>query len=140
MGYNEKSAPDKNATGVNRRQPMHMLKRWLISSLSLFAAAWLVPGIRAEENALAVYFVMAVILGLINLTIKPILTLLSLPITILTLGLFLLVLNALMLWFASAVAVKLFNIGFYVDGFWPAFLGALIVSVVSMVLSSFIKD
>jgi len=117
-----------------------MLKRWLISSLSLFAAAWLVPGIRAEENALAVYFVMAVILGLINLTIKPILTLLSLPITILTLGLFLLVLNALMLWFASAVAVKLFNIGFYVDGFWPAFLGALIVSVVSMVLSSFIKD
>ena len=119
---------------------MNILKRWLISSLSLFAAAWLVPGIRAEGNALAVYFVMAVILGLINLILKPILTLLSLPITILTLGLFMLVLNAIMLWLASAIAVKLFNIGFYVDGFWSAFLGALIVSVVSMILSSLIRD
>jgi putative membrane protein len=119
---------------------MDILKRWLISSLSLFAAAWLVPGIRAEGNALAVYFVMAVILGLINLTVKPILTLLTLPVTILTLGLFILVLNALMLLLASAIAVKLFNIGFYVDGFWPAFLGALIVSVASMILSSLIKD
>jgi putative membrane protein len=120
---------------------MDILKRWLISSISLFAAAGLVPGIRAEGNALAVYFVMAVILGLINLTVKPILTLLSLPITILTLGLFMLVVNAVMLWFASAVAVNLFHIGFYVDGFWSAFLGALIVSVVSMILSSLIiKD
>jgi len=119
---------------------MDLLKRWLISSLSLFAAAWLVPGIRAEGNALAVYFVMAVILGLINLTVKPILTLLSLPITILTLGVFILVLNALMLWLASAVAVKLFNIGFYVDGFWSAFLGALIVSVASMILSSLLPE
>ncbi|MBI5739803.1 MAG: phage holin family protein [Nitrospirae bacterium] len=119
---------------------MNILKRWLISGLSLFAAAWLVPGIRAEGNELAVYFVMAVILGLVNLTVKPILILLSLPITILTLGLFMLVLNALMLWFASSIAVKLFNIGFYVDGFPPAFLGALIVSVVSLLLSSLMRD
>ncbi|MEW6601798.1 MAG: phage holin family protein [Nitrospirota bacterium] len=115
---------------------MDILKRWLISSLSLFAAAWLVPGIRAEGNTLAVYFGMAIILGLINLTVKPILTLLSLPITILSLGLFMLVVNAIMLWLASAIAVGLFNIGFYVDGFWPAFLGALIVSIASMILSS----
>jgi len=126
--------------GLNRRDPMNILRRWLISSLSLFAAAWLVPGIRAEGNTLAVYIVMAVILGLINLTVKPLLTLLSLPITILTLGLFILVVNAIMLWFASAIAVKLFNIGFYVDGFWSAFLGALIVSVVSMILSSHLRD
>lgn len=119
---------------------MDLLKRWLISSLSLLAAAWLVPGIWAEGNPLAVYFVMAVILGLINLTVKPILTLLTLPVTILTLGLFILVLNALMLLLASAIALKLFNIGFYVDGFWSAFLGALIVSVVSMILSPLIKD
>ncbi|MBI4699307.1 MAG: phage holin family protein [Nitrospirae bacterium] len=118
---------------------MNMLKRWLISSLSLFAAAWIVPGIRAEGNALAVYFVMAVILGLINLLVKPILILLSLPITILTLGLFILVVNAVMLLFASAIAVKLFNVGFYVEGFWPAFLGALVVSVVSMILSSLMR-
>jgi putative membrane protein len=90
--------------GLNRRDPMNILRRWLISSLSLFAAAWLVPGIRAEGNTLAVYIVMAVILGLINLTVKPLLTLLSLPITILTLGLFILVVNAIMLWFASAIS------------------------------------
>ena len=119
---------------------MDILKRCLISSLSLFAAPWIVPDIRAEGNTLAVYFVMTIILGLINLTVQPILTLLSLPITILTLGLFILVVNAFMLWFASAVAVTLFNIGFHVDGFWSALLGALIVSVVPMMLSSPIRD
>lgn len=117
-----------------------MLKRWMISSLALFAAAWIVPGIRAEGNALIVYLLMAVILGLINLTVKPVLLLLSLPITLLTLGLFMLIVNAFMLWLASAVAVRLFQIGFYVDGFGPAFLGALIVSVVSMFLSFLLPD
>ncbi|RJR22785.1 MAG: phage holin family protein [Nitrospiraceae bacterium] len=119
---------------------MEILKRWLISGVSLFAAAWIVPGISTEGDSLTVYLVMAIILGLINLTVKPVLTLLSLPITVLTLGLFMLVVNAIMLWLASAIAVKLFNLGFYVDGFWSAFLGALIVSVVSMILSSFVRD
>ncbi len=118
---------------------MNLLIRWVIASLSLFVAAWLVPGIHVEGNAWGVYAVMAVILGLINAVIRPILQVLSLPIIVLTLGLFLIVINGLILWMASAIAVKLFHVGFYVDGFWSALLGALIVSIVSMTLSTFFR-
>jgi putative membrane protein len=118
---------------------MNLLLRWIIASFSLFVAAWLVPGIRVEGNAWGVYAVMAVILGLINAVIRPILKLLSLPIIILTLGLFLLVINGITLWIASALAIKVFHVGFYVDGFWSALLGALIVSIVSMILSAFFR-
>jgi putative membrane protein len=118
---------------------MNLLLRWIIASFSLFVAAWLVPGIRVEGNAWGVYAVMAVILGLINAIIRPILKLLSLPIIILTLGLFLLVINGITLWMASALAIKVFHVGFYVDGFWSALLGALIVSIVSMILSAFFR-
>lgn len=116
---------------------MNLLIRWIIASFSLFIAAWLVPGIRVEGNAWGAYAVMAVILGLINAVVRPILQLLSLPIIMLTLGLFLLFINGITLWMASAIAVKVFHVGFYVDGFWSAFLGALIVSIVSMILSAF---
>jgi putative membrane protein len=118
---------------------MNLLIRWIIASFSLFIAAWLVPGIRVEGNAWGAYAVMAVILGLINAIIRPILKLLSLPIIILTMGLFLLVINGITLWMASALAIKVFHIGFYVDGFWSAFLGALIVSIVSVILSAFFR-
>jgi putative membrane protein len=118
---------------------MNLLIRWIIASFSLFIAAWLVPGIRVEGNAWGAYAVMAVILGLINAIIRPILKLLSLPIIILTLGLFLLVINGITLWMASALAIKVFHVGFYVDGFWSAFLGALIVSIVSVILSAFFR-
>jgi putative membrane protein len=82
---------------------------------------------------------MAVVLGLINAVIRPILKLLSIPLIILTLGLFLLVINGITLWLASKIAVKWFHVGFYVDGFWSAFLGALIVSIVSIILSALFK-
>jgi len=118
---------------------MNLLIRWIIASFSLFIAAWLAPGIRVEGNAWGAYAVMAVILGLINAIIRPILKLLSLPIIILTLGLFLLVINGITLWMASALAIKVFHVGFYVDGFWSAFLGALIVSIVSVILSAFFR-
>ena len=119
---------------------MNLLLRWIIASFSLFIAAWLVPGIRVEGNAWGVYAVMAVILGLINAIIRPILKLLSLPIIILTLGLFLLIINGITLWMASAIAVRLFYVGFYVDGFWSALLGALIISIVSMILYAFFRQ
>jgi len=116
-----------------------MLIRWIIASFSLFIAAWLVPGIRVEGNAWAVYAVMAVILGLINAVIRPILKLISFPLIIFSLGLFLLVINGITLWLASAIAVHWFHVGFYVHGFWSAFLGALIVSIVSVILSALMK-
>lgn len=118
---------------------MNLLIRWIIASFSLFIAAWLVPGIRVEGNAWGAYAVMAIILGLINAVVRPILQLLSLPLIMFTLGLFLLFINGITLWMASAIAVKVFHVGFYVDGFWSALLGALIVSIVSVILSAFFR-
>ena len=119
---------------------MKIVIRWIIVSLSLFIAAWLVPGIRVDGNAWVAYAAMAVILGLVNALVRPVLTLLSCPLIILTLGLFVLVINGLTLWLASAIAVNWFGIGFYVDGFWPAFWGALIASIVSIILSALVRE
>ena len=83
---------------------------------------------------------MAVILGLINSVVRPVLKLLSCPLIILSLGLFVFVINALTLWLASAIAVKWFHVGFYVDGFVPAFWGALIVSIVSVFLNLLVRE
>lgn len=119
---------------------MKLLVRWVISSLALFAAAWLVPGIRVEGNAWIVYAVMAVILGLVNAIVRPVLKFLTCPLIILTLGLFTLIINGVTLWLASLIAVNWFNVGFYVDGFLSAFLGGLIVSVVTVILSALVKE
>ncbi len=118
---------------------MRLLIRWAIVGFSLFVAAWLVPGIRIQGNAWFVYTVMAIILGLVNALVRPILKFLTCPLIILTLGLFILVINAMTLWLASAIAVGWFHVGFYVDGFWSAFLGALIVSIVSVVLTTLVR-
>jgi len=83
---------------------------------------------------------MAIILGLVNAFVRPLLKLLTCPLILLTLGLFTLVVNALILMLSAWVANTVFQVGFYVDGFWPAFWGALIVSVVSVVLNVFVKD
>lgn len=124
----------------NKESNMKLLIRWIIAAFSLFVAAWLVPGIRVEGNAWLIFTVMAVILGLVNAVIRPILTLLTCSLVILTLGLFVLVINAVTLWLASAIAVNWFGVGFYVDGFWAAFLGALIVSIVTVILSAVLKE
>ena len=119
---------------------MKLLIRWIIASLALFAAAWLVPGIRVEGDAWVVFAVMAVILGLVNAVVRPFLKLLTCPLILLTLGLFVLVINGVTLWLASDIAVNWFHVGFYVDGFWSAFLGALIVSAVTIILSALVKE
>jgi len=119
---------------------MHLLLRWVITALALFVAAWLVPGIRVAGQGWVVFSVMAVILGLVNAVVRPVLKLLSCPLIILTLGLFVLVINGITLWLASAIAVSWFHVGFYVDGFWAAFLGALIVSIVSVILTALLKE
>jgi putative membrane protein len=119
---------------------MQLLLRWVITALALFVAAWLVPGIRVAGQGWVVFSVMAVILGLVNAVIRPVLKLLSCPLIILTLGFFVLVINGITLWLASAIAVSWFHVGFYVDGFWAAFLGALIVSIVSVILTALFKE
>jgi putative membrane protein len=119
---------------------MKLLIRWIITSLSLFVAAWLVPGIQVEQKAWTTFAIMAVILGLVNAVVRPLLKFVSCPLIVLTLGLFVLVVNALTLWFASSIAVNWFHVGFYVRGFFPAFWGALIVSVVSVVLTFIVGE
>lgn len=119
---------------------MKLLIRWLVASLSLFLAAWLVRGIEVEPNAWWVFAVMAAILGLVNALVRPLLKLLSCGLIILTLGLFVLVVNAVTLLLASWIAVNWLHVGFYVRGFWPAFWGALIVSIATVILSTLFRE
>jgi len=119
---------------------MKLLIRWVISALALFVAVWLVPGITVEADGWVIYAVMAVILGLVNAIVRPLLKLLTCPLILLTLGLFVLVINGVTLWLASSIAVNWFNVGFYVRDFWSAFLGALIVSIVTVVLSALVRE
>ncbi|MGC9393299.1 MAG: phage holin family protein [Anaerolineae bacterium] len=120
---------------------MKLIIRWAIGAFSLFVAAWAVTGIRVDDGGgWVVYAVMAVIMGLVNAFVRPLLKLLTCPLILLTLGLFTLVINALTLLLSAWVANTVFQVGFYVDGFWPAFWGALIVSIVSVVLNVFVKD
>ena len=115
--------------------------RWLINFLALFAAAWLVPGIAVEGGGgWTVFAIMAIILGLVNAVLRPLLKLLTCPLILLTLRLFTLVINGFTLWLSSQIAVNWFDVGFYVDGFWAAFLGGLVVSIVSLILSAILMD
>ncbi|MCL5435656.1 MAG: phage holin family protein [Patescibacteria group bacterium] len=107
---------------------MSMFLKVLISTLSVVLAAYLLPGV-SVDNFLAALAV-AVVLGLVNFFVRPLLVILTLPITVFTLGLFLLVINALMVLLVAAVVP-----GFAVDGFWWALLFSLVVSVVSAFLN-----
>ncbi len=105
---------------------MKLLIRLLINALAILLVAYLVPGVAVTGFYTAL--IVAVVLGLLNLVIKPLVLLLTLPINILTLGLFTFVINALLFWFVGTV-VK----GFSVEGFVPAFLGALILTAVGWI-------
>jgi putative membrane protein len=119
---------------------MKLLIRWIATAVALVVAAWLVPGIRVQSGAWTAYAVMAIVLGLVNALIRPLLKFLSCPLIILTFGLFVLVINAFTLWLSSYIAVNALHVGFYVDGFWPAFWGALIVSLVSTILTAVVRE
>jgi putative membrane protein len=117
----------------------HLLIRWIIVAIALIVTAYVVPGIEVTGNGLIAVLGMAVILGFLNAILRPILAILSCGFILLTLGLFMLVINAITLWLSAQIAVKWFGLGFYVDGFWPAFWGALLVSIISFLLSMFLK-
>lgn len=112
---------------------MQFLIRLLINACALWAAIRLVPGI-SFEGGWGLLLLVALVFGVLNAVIRPILFILTLPALILTLGLFTFVLNAFMLWLTSATS-DLFGLRFHVDGFGAAFIGALIVTVVSFALS-----
>ena len=117
---------------------MRFLLRLLINAAALWVAVRLVPGIHFEggwEPFLAV----SLVFGLLNAVIRPVLKLLTLPIIFLTLGLFALVINGFMLWLTGALSTAL-GLQFHVDGCGPAILGALVVSLVSALLSTFLAE
>jgi putative membrane protein len=123
-----------NPQPVGRWQRVRRLSlRWLINILAIFAAVWLVPGIEFAGPGWQLG-VIAVVFGLVNIALRPLLTLLTCPLVILTLGLFGLVINAALLALTSTIARSL-GIQFIVEGFWPAVLGGLVIALVSLVLN-----
>lgn len=108
---------------------MHLILKLLISAVSVFLTTWLLPGVYLEGFGVAL--VVAVILGLLNALIKPFLVLLTLPVTILTLGLFLFVINAVIIMMCDYLVG-----GFSVDSFWWALLFSIIVSLLNAVLGN----
>ena len=107
------------------------LKSWAINTLAVLVAVYMVPGIHFKDNSLWTPFITSLVLGILNAFIRPVLMVLALPLLIFTLGLFTLVINALLLYFVS------FLLGnhFAVDSFGAAFLGALVISIVSLLLN-----
>jgi putative membrane protein len=109
-----------------------LLIGWVLNALALLAVAYLLPGIVVASFGSAL--ITALVLGLINMFIKPVLVLLTLPITIVTLGLFMFVINALLFWLASTMLR-----GFQVKGFWWALAGAILYSIISGLLMRLIS-
>ena len=119
---------------------MRLLLRWIVMAIALAVAAWTVPGIEVTgQNGTIAVLLMAIVFGIVNAFIRPLITLLSCPLVLLTLGLFTLVINGLCFSLSSWIAQSL-GIGFVVNGFWPAFWGAIVVSIVSFLLSLFLPD
>lgn len=108
---------------------LRLLLLWTLNSLALIAVASFVPGIHVAGFAAA--FIAALVLGLVNTLIRPVLLLLTLPVTVITLGLFIFVINGLLFWFAGSILR-----GFSVDGFWHGMMGAVLYSIFSWALSS----
>ncbi len=111
---------------------MSLFKRWLVILAAVFLAAWIVPGIHVSGQGWTTYAIMAAVLALLNATLLPILKTLSCGFIVLTLGLFSLVLNAGMFMLSSNIAQSWFGAGYHVDGFLPALLGSIIVSIATM--------
>lgn len=115
---------------------MRVLLRLLATAASLWVAVRIVPGLSFEGSALA-FLGVAVVFAAVNAVVRPLTLLLSLPLLLVTLGLFWLVVNGLMLWLTAALSGAL-GLGFEVRGFWAAVLGALVVSVASWILDRFV--
>lgn len=110
-----------------------LLLVWILNAVALLVVAYLLPGITVASFSSAL--LAAVVLGLLNMLLKPVLQILTLPLTVVTLGLFLLVINALLFWMAGSILK-----GFEVAGFWWAFIGAIVYSIVTSLLSNLIPN
>ncbi len=112
--------------------------RWVINAIAIYLAVTFVPGITLHSGLLSVIW-LALIFGLVNAFVRPLLNLLTCPLIILTLGLFTLLINTFLFWLTGQIGQS-FGIAITIDGFWPAFLGGLVISIVSVVLTLILKD
>ena len=112
---------------------MRLLVTWLINAAALFALPFLMDSVRVDSFGVAL--LAAVVLGLVNTLVRPVLVFLTFPVTVVTLGLFIFVVNGLMFWMVAS-----FVSGFHVAGFWSAVGGALLYSIISWALSTLILD
>jgi putative membrane protein len=112
--------------------------RWLINAVAIFLAIRFVPGISLGGGWVAIIW-LALIFGLVNAFLRPLLQILTCPLIILTLGLFTLLINTFLFWLTASIG-QIFGIQMTIQGFLPAFLGGLVISAVSIVLSLILKD
>ncbi len=117
---------------------VRFILRWAINAAAIFLAIRFVPGISLQSGWTSVIW-LALIFGLVNALLSPLLKFLTCPLIILTLGLFTLVINTFLLWLTGQIGY-LFGIGLTIDGFWPALLGGIVVTVVSVVLTMILHD
>ena len=117
---------------------MPFLIRLLVNAAALWVATQVVSGVTFDGGVLPMLGV-ALVFGVVNALLRPVAKILTFPIIIVTLGIFALVINGLMLWLTSSLSSAL-GLGFHVRGFWAAFWGAIVVSLVSLVLSMLIRD
>ena len=118
--------------------PMPFLVRLLVNAAALWVATQVVPGVSFDGGPLPMLGV-ALVFGVLNASLRPLAKILTFPLIIVTLCIFALVINGLMLWLTSALSSTL-GLGFHVSGFWAAFWGALVVSLVSLLLSMLIRE
>jgi putative membrane protein len=122
---------------------MRLILRLLANAAALAIATWILSGITltgsTTTSQVVTLLIVALIFGILNAIVKPIFALVTIPLLLLTLGLFLIVINACMLLLTSWLA-GLFDLGWHVEGFWTAVLGGLIISVVSFILNVFLPD
>jgi putative membrane protein len=116
---------------------MHFFVRLLLNAAGLWVATQVVPGVSYTGGWLP-FLAVALIFGVINATLRPLTKILTCPLILLTLGLFALIVNGLMLWLTSSVSSAM-GLGLHVSGFWSAFWGGVVVSIVSMLLSMFVR-
>ena len=112
---------------------MKLILQWLLAACALLLVAYLYPGVQIQNFTSAL--IAAAVIGLFNALLRPVLVVLTLPVTLITLGLFLFVINALMFWAASGVLG-----GFHVNGFWAAMIGSLIYSALMLVVDAALKS
>lgn len=111
---------------------------WVINGIAIFLAIQFVPGIMLQGSWVGVIW-LALIFGLVNAFLRPLLKLLTCPLILLTLGLFTLLINTFLFWLTGQIG-QFFGINITIAGFWPAFLGGLVVSIVSVLMTLILKD